>query len=52
MENNIKVLIADTSLEFSTALRETLARQEGLEVVGCVTDGTGAVRAVRDMQPM
>ena len=51
MENNIKVLIADSSLEFSTALRETLTRHEGLEVVGCVVDGTGAVRAARDTQP-
>ena len=51
MENNIKVLIADTSTEYTKALRETLARQEGLEVVGCVSDGTGAVRAARETQP-
>ncbi|MBQ1503969.1 MAG: sporulation transcription factor Spo0A [Oscillospiraceae bacterium] len=51
MENNIKVLIADTSSEFSAQLLETLARRGGIEVVGCVRDGTSAVRAARDTKP-
>jgi len=51
MENNIKVLIADSNNEFSQLLTDMLKRRGGMEVVGCVTDGTAAVRAVRDTEP-
>ena len=50
MENNIKVLIADTSADFSQTLTELL-ESRGIEVVGSVRDGTSAVRAAHDTQP-
>lgn len=51
MEHNIKVLIADSNNEFSQTLSDVLKKYTGVEVVGCVCDGTAAVRAVRDTAP-
>ena len=51
MNNNIKVLIADSNNDFSQALMDVLKRRECIEVVGCVRDGTSAIHAARDTEP-
>ena len=51
MEARIKVLIADSSEEFSCRLRETLKGNEAYEVVGIVNDGEQALEQVKRLQP-
>lgn len=51
MEAQIKVLIADSSEEFSCRLKETLRGNEAYEVVATVTDGEQALEQVRRLQP-
>ena len=51
MENNIKILIADSNSDFAQSLTDILKKHAGIEVAGCVADGMAAVRAAREMQP-
>ena len=44
MENTKKVLIADSSEEFSAILSEAISKEEDLEVVGRTGDGQDAIR--------
>jgi two-component system, NarL family, response regulator LiaR len=47
----IKVLIVDDQLTFGEALELALAKEQDMEVVDVVTDGTSAVRAVNEHRP-
>lgn len=51
MEAQIKVLIADSSEEFSCRLKETLRGNEAYEVVATVNDGEQALEQVKRLQP-
>lgn len=51
MEARIKVLIADSSEEFSCRLKETLKGNEAYEVVGIANDGEQALEQVKRLQP-
>ena len=51
MEARVKVLIADSSEEFSCRLKETLKGNEAYEVAGIVSDGEQALEQVRRLQP-
>lgn len=46
MENQIRVLIADSDKEFRGALAETLHMADGIEVVGAVGSGTEAFECI------
>ena len=51
METRIKVLIADSSEEFSCRLRETLQQSEAYEVAGLANDGEQALELIARMKP-
>ena len=51
METKKRILIADTSEEFRSALAEALESEEGLEVVGQTNDGQDAIRLTRELAP-
>lgn len=51
METRIKVLIADSSEEFSCRLRETLQHSEIYEVAGVANDGEQALQLIGRLQP-
>ena len=51
MESKKRILIADTSEEFRTALAEALESEEGLEVAGQTNDGQDAIRLARELAP-
>ncbi|MBR3751508.1 MAG: sporulation transcription factor Spo0A [Ruminiclostridium sp.] len=51
MESKKRILIADTSEEFRSALAEALQGEEGLEVVGQTNDGQDAIRLTRELAP-
>jgi len=45
------ILLADSSEDFTAALREAIERMEGMEVVGVATDGAQAVESLQRLQP-
>lgn len=51
MQTCIKVLIADSSEEFSCRLKQTLQQSEGYEVAGVASDGEQALEQVKRLQP-
>lgn len=51
METRIKVLIADSSEEFSCRLRDTLQQSEAYEVAGVANDGEQALEYIKRYQP-
>ena len=50
-EQGMKILLADSSEDFCTALQEAIEPIEGMEVVGVATDGAQAVELLRQLQP-
>lgn len=51
MENTKKVLIADSSEEFSAILSEAISKEDDLEVVGRTGDGQEAIRLAEELGP-
>ncbi|MBQ2925280.1 MAG: sporulation transcription factor Spo0A [Ruminiclostridium sp.] len=51
MESKKRILIADTSEEFRSALAEALENEEGLEIVAQTNDGQDAIRLTRELAP-
>ncbi len=51
MNKRIRILIADSNLEYSKNLRIFLDNQEDINVVTVVRDGQGTVNACKDMLP-
>jgi DNA-binding NarL/FixJ family response regulator len=50
-EGKIRVLLADDDEDFLASLRELIARQHGLAVVGTATDGLTAIELVDELDP-
>lgn len=51
MENNIRVMIADTETDFCVVLKSALKQTEGVEVVGIATDGKQALQMFQELTP-
>ena len=51
MSLQIRVLIADSDINFSEKLRSYLDKQSGIKVISMVRDGQGAVQACREALP-
>ena len=49
--DNIRIIIADTDLDFAQLIREELEQKENLEVVACVSDGNELLRQTARWQP-
>jgi DNA-binding NarL/FixJ family response regulator len=47
----VKVLIADDSDLFASALTAVLSREEGIEVVGTAENGADALKLARELRP-
>ena len=51
MEQNLTVLIADSSEDFCAALSAAVQRTDGFQVIGTAFDGEQAIRLVRERKP-
>ena len=51
MEQNLTVLIADSSEDFCAAHRAALQRADGFQVIGTANDGEQAIRLIRERKP-
>ena len=51
METNIRVLLADADPDFGRLLQESIAAEDGIELVGIAEDGQSALDKVKELQP-
>lgn len=51
MRQPLRILIADSDINFSTRLKSVLDQHEDIKVIGVVRDGQGAVNTCKELLP-